>query len=206
MPQLQMHMLRVAGVASIICDNLKKPTNKNRVITASLVHDMGNIIKSDLNIFPDYLKEKGLNYWKEVKREFTNTYGKDDHKATLKIINEIGLEKCVADIVKNLEFANTLEISKSGNQDKIITKYSDLRVTPYGISTLEERFQEAKKRYVYGKNKRSESEFNKSASVWNNIESEIFSFSKIKPNDITEEKVEPLLETLRNFDIRISRI
>ncbi len=201
MPQLQLHMLRVAGVSSIICDHFTKPVNKKAIITASLLHDMGNIVKSNLEFFPDMLKVKGLSYWIEVKRKFIDTYGKDEHKATLKIVNKIGPEKNVTAILQDFEFADTVELSISGNLEKYITKYSDLRVTPYGTDTLNARFKEAKKRYVDEKNIWSESEFNKLASVWRNIENKIFTFSKIKPEDITEEKVLPLLEQLRNFEI-----
>ena len=70
MPQLQNHMYRVAGVASVICNNFSKPVDKNSVVSACLLHDMGNIIKSDLNLFPEYLNEKGLSYWKNLKKEF----------------------------------------------------------------------------------------------------------------------------------------
>jgi HD superfamily phosphohydrolase len=204
MPQLQLHMLRVAGVASMICDNFEKKINKNRIIGACLLHDIGNIIKSDLDLFPELLKEKGINYWKEVKRNFIDTYGNDEHKATLTIINEINPDKYVSNILQNLKFSNTIEIVRSGNTDKKIVKYSDLRVTPFGINTLKERLKEAKNRYVHAKNIWSESEFNKFTFACNNIEHELFSFCRIKPENITEEKVKPLFKQLRDFEISTS--
>ena len=49
MPNLQMHMYRVAAVASLIYDNFNEPLNKEEIITACLLHDMGNIITNLVN-------------------------------------------------------------------------------------------------------------------------------------------------------------
>ncbi len=51
MPNLREHQLRVAAVAAQICDNFNKPLNKKEIITACLLHDMGNIIKFKLELF-----------------------------------------------------------------------------------------------------------------------------------------------------------
>ena len=59
MPQLRTHMLRVAAVGKIVCDAVNEKVKQNRgefvntknVVTACLLHDMGNIIKFDLNYF-----------------------------------------------------------------------------------------------------------------------------------------------------------
>ncbi len=52
MPNLQLHMYRVAAVAKMICDHFQKPINKQEVIITCLLHDIGNIIKFDLFDFP----------------------------------------------------------------------------------------------------------------------------------------------------------
>ena len=53
MPLLAMHQIRVAAVAMMICDSLSVPIDKDSVIKACLLHDIGNIIKFDLNHFPE---------------------------------------------------------------------------------------------------------------------------------------------------------
>src|SRR3989344_4593066 len=90
---LRMHMLRVAGVASLICDDIDLPVEKDNIVTACLLHDMGNIIKSDLEYFPEFCEPEGLEYWLKVKEEFVSKYGNNEDVATDKIIRELGLEK-----------------------------------------------------------------------------------------------------------------
>ena len=205
MPRLQDHMLRVAAVASMISDNFQKPVDKNLIIPACLLHDIGNIVKSDFNKWPpEITKEKDLGYWLRVQNEFIEKYGSNDHTATINIINEIGLDQNITDILHNLEFSYTLEIADSKRFERKIIKYSDMRIAPYRVDTLKNRFSELKKRYGYKRKKRSEAEFDKLASAWKSIEKQIFAHCKIKPEDITEEKVRPLIENLRNFEIETS--
>ena len=54
-PQLQTHQLRVAAVAKTICEHLwPKLSDMRTIISTCLVHDMGNIIKFDLDKFPKF--------------------------------------------------------------------------------------------------------------------------------------------------------
>src|SRR3989344_2472976 len=89
-PNLQLHQLRVAGVASIICDNFDKPLDKGSIITTCLLHDMGNILKFNFDIFPEeFYGKQGRAYWEKVKQEFKEKYGEDEHKATHAIAEEL---------------------------------------------------------------------------------------------------------------------
>lgn len=115
MPQLQLHQLRVASVASIVMNCFRKPLDKNTVITACLLHDMGNIIKFDLGLYPKYLKGRGLAYWEGVQNKFKRNYGEDEHKATYKICNEIGVNDKVKRTIKAFGFSNSKKIYKSDN-------------------------------------------------------------------------------------------
>ena len=54
MPQLQEHQLRVASVAKTICDHLLVPVHTDHVVSVCLLHDMGNILKFDLQKFPQF--------------------------------------------------------------------------------------------------------------------------------------------------------
>ncbi len=95
MPSLAAHQFRVAGVAWAIMDAtdesaLPSPLRRNEVISACLLHDMGNILKFDLSYFPEFLEPEGLSYWKVVKADFRAKYGMDEHAATLQIAKEIG--------------------------------------------------------------------------------------------------------------------
>ena len=52
----------------------------------ALLHDLGNIVKFDLEKYPDFLgKEKPrLEYWKKVQKEVREKYGSDDHDVAIK--------------------------------------------------------------------------------------------------------------------------
>ena len=78
MPNLREHQLRVASVAAQICDNFFEPLNKKDIVTACLLHDMGNIIKFNLNYFPELIKPEGIEYWQKVQNEYKKKYGNDE--------------------------------------------------------------------------------------------------------------------------------
>ena len=206
MPQLQTHMLRVAGVASVICDNFSKPIDKDFIVAASLIHDMGNIVKFDLHLYPDLLKPKGINYWEKIKRDFISKYGNNEHKATHKILKELKADEKISKIVRAFGFSKANNIYKTNNLDLKIAAYSDMRVAVYGVTTLEERLSEARKRYA----KRittsySYKEFDHNVLLWKKVEEQIFYLAKIKPDEITDRKIMPQMLKLKNFDIKTYR-
>ena len=61
-PHLQLHMYRVSAVAWTICDNFDEELDKIKIVAADLLHDMGNIIKFDLKLFPEFLEPEGYDY------------------------------------------------------------------------------------------------------------------------------------------------
>ncbi len=56
LPLLQLHQLRVAGVAKLITESITIPVDAQAVVLACLFHDMGNIIKADFTYFPEALQ------------------------------------------------------------------------------------------------------------------------------------------------------
>ena len=63
MPSLQMHMLRVAAVTKMIVDNYNMDLDKESLVVAALVHDLGNIVKMDnMATFPDFFEPEGVEY------------------------------------------------------------------------------------------------------------------------------------------------
>lgn len=203
MPQLQTHMLRVAGVATVICDNFNQPINKDLVITTCLLHDIGSMSKFNIGLFPEHAKEKGISYWERVQNEFIQKYGKDDHKAAMKICEELHVGSKVKSLMKLSGFKHTRKILRSNSLETKIFKYSDMRVSPFGVMSLKERLEEAKKRYltiqtgIYTKK-----QMQNFIPLWSTIEEHIFYMCKIKPDEITERKVLPQMLKLENFDIR----
>lgn len=202
MPQLQSHQLRVASVALVITDNFNKKLDRDSVITAALLHDIGNIVKFDLKRFPEHLEPKGYEYWKDVQEDYYKKYGKDDYEATYKILREIGIGNYLFELINNIEVRKAPENVKRRSFEIKITQYADMRVAPYGVVSIEERFKEVKSRFIKNKGV-SEEVFNRYKDGVAKIEKQIFNHCAIKPEEITSKKVEPLLKKLRNYNISL---
>ena len=129
-------------------------------------------------------------------------YGKDDHKANLEICEKLGIENNVISLINGFGFANTGKTFKSKSIELKICVYSDMRVSPQGITSLRDRFEEAKRRYLQNqKGVYKRKQFEKFIPMWTEMEKQIFTHSGIKPEDITEGEVHLLLNKLRNFEI-----
>ena len=201
MPSLQAHMLRVAAVASLICDNFSEPLPKEEIITACLLHDMGNIIKSNFEFLPQFLEPEGPEYWQKVKDDYIKKYGRNDIEATLKIIKELGLSEKIFRFTDQVRFSLLCNHRDGKDWDIKIIHYSDGRADPYGIVSYDERMKEAKKRYENKENSIKEDEWQKLVACGQEIEKQIFSKCKIKPEDINDQTVAPIISMLRDFVI-----
>lgn len=208
MPSLQEHQLRVAAVALRIARNAEeKLIDWRELITACLLHDMGNIIKFNLSLYPQFLEPEGLEYWQRVKAKFIATYGKDEHKATLAIARELGINKRAIEILTSIGFSNALKVSKSGDLSKLIACYSDQRVTPRGVTSLVQRMQEGRDRFRINKKiknserKKYQKKIEIMATALQKMEKRIFAQVTIGPDEITNESIKAIQKELRRFKI-----
>jgi hypothetical protein len=199
MPNLQMHMFRVAAVASLICDNFEGELNKKEIITGALLHDMGNILKFDLSKFPEFTKPEGQEYWESVKREHKNKYGENEHIATNKIVEEIKVSETVVEFINSISFLGAPKSAEENNFNHKIMEYADDRVSPGGVVGLDERLMDLRKRYAYKPGKTEHRDAFEGAM--HKIEKQIFAKCKIKPEDINDESVKNIIEELKNFEI-----
>lgn len=198
-PQLQFHQLQVAGVAKLITDNFTELIDRKDIIMACLLHDMGNIIKFDLSLYPEYVEPEGLEYWEKVQREFVEKYGNDEHKATYTIAKEIGVNEKVSFILENIGFSNAEFVVGSDNFELKIATYSDQRINFGEVIDMRARHLASRKRYLKKKNfnhAAKTNDFDKLSNMWRDIENQIFEKAKIKPEEITTEKVEKEIESL----------
>ncbi|HYD35812.1 MAG TPA: HD domain-containing protein [Vitreimonas sp.] len=193
MPNLQQHQLRVAGVAAVIVDTLTTPLSDNdrrHVILACLLHDMGNIVKFDLLKFPEFVPAGELEYWQEIQKEFVAKYGHNDHDATMKIIDEIGVELRVYELIDAVGFLKAEENFLSSDLAQKICAYADMRVAPTGVVLLQERLDDLEERY--GDKYSLEEDVMKRrqySQYLYQIEKQIFEVCKIKPEEIAEEAI-----------------
>lgn len=144
-PNLQEHMLTVASVALCIADHwVGERLDRDRLGKTALVHDLANTVKFNLDKYPEFLGDEVVNisFWKSKQKELIGKYGQNDHVATEKMLKEIGFGGDDIKIVQEKSFGNSIVTEKSTGWILKILLYSDLRVLPIGIGTLEERFKD----------------------------------------------------------------
>jgi hypothetical protein len=167
---------------------------------------MGNIIKFNFDIFDDgFYAPEGRDYWKNVQREFREKHGDDEHIATEKIFSELSVSHDVLEIINNIGFPYSDENYKNNDYSRKICSYSDMRVAPNNVILLQKRLADLRIRYSKNNNPDFTKEnFNHYKSYWEKIQDQIFKHCKIKPSDITDENVNPLVEDLKDFKIILS--
>jgi len=204
-PQLQLHQLRVASVASMIVDAFEGVLERERIVTTCLFHDMGNIVKFNFDQFPDsFLGSKPRTYWEAVKAEFTAKYGTDAHEANLAIASELWLSEDIRSLMDGISFANLLTTQTLDSFEEKICEYADLRVGPYGVIPLEARIQDIHDRYSGGRSievPTHAEDFDELRAAAYEVERQIFSRARITPLDITDVSVAPLIEELKKYTI-----
>ncbi|MDO8512962.1 MAG: HD domain-containing protein [bacterium] len=201
MPQLQLHQLRVAGVAKLICDNFPDQLDTDGVIKACLVHDMGNILKFDLTLFPESLAPEGLVYWENVKKEISQKYKtKDEHEVTRQIAKELNLPTGIQDYLNSVGFLQTSSNVLHDHYENKICCYADMRVTPFGIVSAQERLAEGKKRYQGTSHAfLSDDQFDQFAKDLIALEEQIFKKTRITPDYVTDQTAANIIDELKTF-------
>lgn len=208
MPNLREHQLRVAGVAQIICNAMKPTVDTKEIVSACLLHDMGNIIKFNLELFPAFLEPEGLTYWKKVQNDYIRTYGNDEHHATISIAEEIldeqlqsqseqSIKDRILELLHAIGFSNAKKNVETTNLGKKIAAYADMRVKPQGVTSMKDRLTDGRKRF--SRLQRYEKDiFEEMTEYLSKIESQIFAQSSIHSNIITEEGVQDIIPTLQS--------
>jgi hypothetical protein len=211
MLQLQEHQFKVAAVASLICENYITPQpplilrggdiiDRENIIAACLLHDMGNIVKFNLNETQNLLNQNiNLGYWQRVKDKYIQKYGAEAHRASILIAKELGMSGRIIALIDCISFSGAPQDVKAGDFGKKIVQYSDDRVAPQGVVSLEDRLADLRKRYVH--HKIDSSERDNFENALREMERQIFAKCKIKPEDITEAAIRPYIERLKNYKI-----
>ena len=143
------------------------------------------------------MKNYNLNELIEVLLKAKEKYGDNEDQATLQIVNEIGMTPKILKEFKLFILSNYEDFRKMDNLTVRICKYSDMRVSPFGVLSIEERLKEWQKR----NSKVTEEYMKKVLEVNLEVEEKIFSKCTIKPEDITDEAIAPIILELKNFVI-----
>ena len=194
---LQMHMLRVAACSNLIIDNWNGPEiDQKSIIRVCLLHDMGNMVKipEDFSSDEEFLK---------IRKKYFDRYGTNDHEINLEIGKQEGLTEKELKILDGKRSRKNEETLNSNSYERKICAYCDQRVAPDGVTSIEERLEDAKIRYK-----------NKPLSVWSNeekanhlidcslgIEKQIMRYCKLKPEDINDISIKEYIEKLKTYHI-----
>jgi len=191
--ELADHQITVAAVAKSICD-LKRHTDTT-VIKACLLHDMGNIIKFKFDRPIPGLVTNDVTYWKEVQRDFIDTYGADVHDATMSIARELGCDNSLMELIDAVGFTHGIDTLNSNDIDKMIAGYSDMRVSPTGVTSLEHRLHDLKERYGDTPDRA------KFEQAFREMEKLLFSDTGRGPEEITDSSIATYKKELASLQI-----
>lgn len=201
---LQQHMLNVAGVALIICNNFHGNLDKNLILSTCLLHDMGNPVKFNFKTYPKKVSKKQIHEALKTREYFRRTWGETAEDATKRIITEMGVSKKISNLINKMGFANAYKIYKSKNYELKICEYSDLRVSPSGVVSMEKRIDEGVKRYAISFKNRGldQKGIAENTDILKKVEKQIFTKSRIKPEDIIKESVKKYQKELLEYKIQ----
>lgn len=81
------------------------------------MHDLGNIIKFDMDKYPELMgvERKRIEYWKKVQTEIVEKYETVDYKETEKMLKELGTEKDIVKLILVKSFGDSIKIVVSNN-------------------------------------------------------------------------------------------
>lgn len=191
-------MLRVAAIGDQISQNFTCPINRNLVVKTLLLHDMGNILKFKFTtntMLADEDKSK-VDFYKKVKKEFIKKYGTHTDKATLKILQELNVDPKVIQVCKESHGNQFDNFIKEPKWEEKVCFYSDMRVGPFGVLNLINRFDNLIKR-----NPKHQKYLKKLSKKSQGLEKILNQKTKIDITQISDSDIKPLIAKLKNFEI-----
>jgi hypothetical protein len=195
---LRQHMLRVAAVGKIVSENCNSDRiNQDLVIKTLLLHDMGNILKFNFDNTSFFIKEdkKKIDTYRQIQLEFTTKYGSDADIATIKIIKEITTDQKIIDLCANTHGQHVKEFLDTSKWNYKICYYSDMRIDPNGVVSIDNRFEDLIARYP----KKDELViYQQQCEI---IESQLQKISSIDLQSISNKMVQAQFQQLQRVDI-----
>ena len=204
-PSLQLHMLKAAAISQWIFDNWDgNQLNSHDMLVTLLLHDIGNLVKSDYSKFP-YLFPEDLSkveYWKSVQNWLTRRYGNTDLSVAINIAKEIGVSERIIDLIKNKQFIKNDETLESNDFELKICAYADQRVSNQGILPISARLMDAVRKYKdmphASVNHPKRDHLIQCAT---DIENQIFTHINVGPEEIHDISVKNYVHALRSYNI-----
>jgi hypothetical protein len=200
-PNLAEHMVTVARVALLIKNHWQGPKlDWEMVKKTALLHDLGNIVRFDLDKYSHFLGLEAvrIDYWKGVQMKTIAKYGKDDHQATKKMLDELGTDQKIIKVILNKSFGGSVQLARNNDWPAKILHYADARVMPHGVVTLEERIQDTRERMPKYANR---PDFEDLVAATREIEKQIQEKLDIAVSAINQDSVKKIKENLLETEI-----
>jgi len=199
---LQEHMIRVAAVAKMICDNTDTVLDTKNIVRACLVHDMGNLIKSKMDTHSELFEPEGVEFWSNIQAEMIEQYGNDVHIATIAMVEDMELDEKSTFYFRAIGGEDTQRVHVEGTLGEKIATYSDMRIGLEGVVSLKERMDDIRRRYIA----RNMEGFSSDAidvreARLVDMERDIFENLKIRPENITDTSTEKIQKELWGWEI-----
>lgn len=194
---LQQHMLRVAGLGSIVLQHwIGRALEAEAIIDTLLFHDIAKPVTFDVAKQARFVTSASeLKKLEDTITSLITHFGSDEHLAALKIFQEIGLNAKAQHVIDNLEWHYTDRLIEELDLEALIAIYCDMRIGPDGILKITERIMELHARVpVQNLDERLASARRLEDLISNNM--------SIDPNRITNEQVDDKANALLNKSIR----
>ena len=198
-PNLREHMLRAASVGLFICEHWKGPRiSKADIVACLLVHDIGNTVKLDLET-EHGLKLLGnsgvdIEAIRKIRERMVSEYGSDDHKANIRMANEIGVSSRLIQMIEGYRFLKLEDVLNGSDWGLKIFVYCDMRAGPFGIVSLTDRIADIKMRYGHRDSSVNRKDAGKYFDCMFKIERQVAANAQLKPEDINDDSVPILTE------------
>ncbi len=201
-PHLQQHMYRVAWIAKNISQNRNwKKINHKAIFETALLHDLGNILKFNMSLYPDFWEPEWVTYRTQVKESFKK-YWTTEHEATLNIAQEIWTNKESFSLLKWLITYPSKIIDPQEKREIRVADYCDARVWPHWVMTLEKRVEDLIERNMKNKGlQRNEAEriSKERYQSCKDTEKIIMENSLISPKKIFQKEVDNVLQEMKEY-------
>ena len=193
----------MAAVGKYLIDYWQGPAiDESAIVTALLVHDLGNLVKFDLTGSTKALDPTLLtNEWREQQTQLRAKYGYHSHQATLQMLQELGLPEKVRQLAAKMNAADVCQIAEDSLAQQIC-EYADLRVIPTGVTSLHDRLVDLRHRYSHHPGWDNEINFQQNVTCAKQIEDRLQQHTSVDITQIPPEKIQALLVKLPQFAIQ----
>lgn len=204
-PWLQLHQVRVAAVGKMVAEAQVEPVDVALVVGTCLLHDIGAIVKFDfspegqtrvLGLCPP----EEMPHWRAVQSSMRERYGEIEKTATAAILHELGLGRECA-VYDRTGFKSMHTLLEEKQLPSLLVQYADMRVGPFGVLPLRERFEDSRVRYAHASGADWYEKLDRYEQEAGEVERYLLRDTSLQPADISDASVAPLVHELWDYEI-----